>query len=99
MPADSATRPTRRANACRAPLPPDLHRTLTDRASRVPSPSRIPDDSNFNPRHSRRVSLNSVSHQPGPLHPLKPFASLATDELEMLANLTCAHPVFRVYVS
>ena len=30
---------------------------------------------------------------------MKPFASLTTDELEMLANLTCTHPVFRVYVS
>jgi hypothetical protein len=30
---------------------------------------------------------------------MKPFASLTTDELEMLADLTCTHPVFRVYVS
>jgi RimJ/RimL family protein N-acetyltransferase len=30
---------------------------------------------------------------------LKPFASLAADELKMLANLTRSHPVFRVYVS
>ena len=30
---------------------------------------------------------------------MKPFASLTSDELEMLAKLTCTHPVFRVYVS
>ena len=30
---------------------------------------------------------------------MKPFASLTTDEFEMLANLTSTHPVFRVYVS
>ncbi len=30
---------------------------------------------------------------------MKPFASLTTDELGMLANLSCTHPVFRVYVS
>jgi RimJ/RimL family protein N-acetyltransferase len=61
-------------------------------------PHNLPDGSNFHPLPTR-CKFNPVSHQPRPVHPLKPFAALTTDELEMLASLTRTHPIFRVYMS